>query len=260
MKKIDKRYDKFKNNNLPTPFWDTERQTLEYVYFNNGKPINFEEAKGQLKVSSSLVEALGEIVCTGFCYPFTSKPIYIWEENSKTVRKEIVRQDYAHSFEEVVKVLYDSPESFSISKDEEKFYSIQELEYLRRVQKYLLFIGMKDLETRKASVSRYRNKIHSKYENALIYTFNDQAIKDIIEGKRNFKVDIWYPDYSKDEEYKPKEYRALIVDKEDNFKMFVEFTKREVKKYKDISSVCNIKKLKDDDKVVVTYFKILEKF
>ena len=31
--KIDfnSRYDKFKENNLPTPFWDEERQTLEYV-------------------------------------------------------------------------------------------------------------------------------------------------------------------------------------------------------------------------------------
>ena len=30
-----KRYNKFKKNNLPTPFWDSERQTLEYVYFDN---------------------------------------------------------------------------------------------------------------------------------------------------------------------------------------------------------------------------------
>lgn len=28
-----KRYDKFKNNNLPTPFWYNERKTLEYVKY-----------------------------------------------------------------------------------------------------------------------------------------------------------------------------------------------------------------------------------
>ena len=32
-KEFIKRYDQFKKNNLPTPFWDEERQTLEYVYF-----------------------------------------------------------------------------------------------------------------------------------------------------------------------------------------------------------------------------------
>lgn len=32
-----KRYDKFKKNNLPTPFWDDERLTLEYVNIGNKK-------------------------------------------------------------------------------------------------------------------------------------------------------------------------------------------------------------------------------
>ena len=42
IKEFLKRYDKFKKNNLPTPFWDDERQIFEYVsfdseldYFNN---------------------------------------------------------------------------------------------------------------------------------------------------------------------------------------------------------------------------------
>lgn len=38
---FNKRYDKFNKNNLLTPFWDEERQTLEYVYFYIGqKTIN----------------------------------------------------------------------------------------------------------------------------------------------------------------------------------------------------------------------------
>lgn len=252
MKEFNSRYDKFKKNNLPTPFWDEERETFEYVYF--------EEAKDQLEVNPSLVEALGKITYTGFYYSFTSKHVQAWRENGKIVKKVVIGHDHAHSFEEVVKVLYNSPESFSISKDEEKFYSKQELEYLRRVQKYLLFIGMKDLETIKVPVSRYRNKAHSKYGNTIIYRFNDEAIKNIINGKRNFKVTEWYPEYSGDEKFKSKEYQALIVDNEDNFKMFVEFTKREVKKYEDIKDVCTIENLKGDDKVIVTYFKILEIF
>lgn len=247
-----KRYDKFKKNNLPTPFFDETRQTEEYVYF--------EKSQNQLEINNSLTEALGDIVCTGFYYSFTSKYIISWRENDKYITKVTVEHNHAHSFEDVVKALYDSPESFSISKEEEQYYSKQELEYLRRVQKYLLFIGMKDLETRKAPADRYKNKIHSKYENAYIYKFNDEALKNINDGIRNFRVIEWFPEYSGDIKFKPKEYQALIVDKEDNFKMFVEFTMREVKDYKDIKDVCTIEKLKDEDKVIVTYFKILETF
>lgn len=156
---------------------------------------------------------------------------------------------------------------FGMKKDQQKNMStftmknpiLQELEYLRRVQKYLLFIGMKDLETRRTPVSRYRNKKHSKYENSLIYKFGDDALKKIMSGERNFRVIEWYPECTI-KTYKPKEYQALIVDNEDNFKMYVEFTHEEVKLYKDIKSICKSDELKVDDKVIVSYFKILETF
>lgn len=260
-KEFNKRYDRFNKNNLPTPFWDEERQTLEYVYFYNGKsPLNFEEAKNELNVNRSLTDALGEIAYTGFYYSFTTKYIKRYRKDGKLVTETVVGHDHAHSFEEVVSCLYDSPESFSISRDEEQFYSKQELEYLRRVQKYLLFIGMKDLETSKPPVSRYRNKTHSKYENAFIYRFTDDALKRIMNKERDFRAIKWYPEHSKDRTYEPNEYRALITDMEDNFKMFVEFTYEEVKLYKDIKSICERFDLKDDDKVILDHFKILEIF
>ena len=243
MKEFNKRYDKFKKNNLPTHFWDEERKILEYVYFYNTKSSKLEENK-QLEVNSTLTEALGKIVHTSFYYSFTSKVGHL----------------HVHSFEEVVKYLYDFPESFYISKEEEVFYSKQELTYLRRVKKYLCFIGMKDKENEKKSSSRYKNRVHSKYENTYIYSFNDETIKNMINGKINFKVNDWYKEYSEKEKLKSKEYQALIVDKEDNFKMFVEFTNSEVKTYKDIKEVYTIENLKDDDKIIVTYFKILEIF
>jgi len=261
-KEFIKRYDKFKKNNLPTPFWDEERQTLEYVYFYNGKSIfNSKEAKNELEINSSLTEALGEIAFTGFYYPFTDKHMICRRENKKLIWKSVIEHSHAHSFEEVVRVLYRSPESFNIAKDEEQFYSKQELEYLRRVQKYLLFIGMKDLETRKEPVSRYRNKIHSKYENACIYKYNDETINNILNGKRDFRAIDWYPEYRRNNKtYQPKEYQALIVDKDDNFKMFVEFTHEEIKYYKDVKSVYKRNDLKDDDKLIINHFKILEIF
>ena len=260
-KKFIKRYDKFEKNNLPTPFWDEERQTFEYVYFYNGKSIlNDKAAKNELEINSSLSEALGEIAFTGFYYSFTARCVIKMKEKGKIIQKSVVGHDHAHSIEGVVKALYNSPESFNISKEEEKYYSKQELEYLRRVQKYLLFIGMKDLKEIKAPVSRYRNKIHSKYENVFIYRLNDFALNKVLEGKRNFRVTDWYPEYKGPRIYKTKEYRALIVDKDDNFKMYVEFTNEEVKFYKDIKDVCKDNTLKDDDKLIVKYFKILEIF
>ena len=260
-KEFEKRYDKFKKNNLPTPFFDVERQTFEYIYFYNGKSIfNSEEAKDSLEVNTSLIKSLEEIAFTGFYYPFTCKMLRGWRENGKTIREFTVGHSHAHSFEEVVEHLYNSPESFSISKEEKEFYSKQELEYLRRVQKYLLFIGLKDVETEKIPVSRYRNKIHKKYENACIYRFSDETLKNVLNGKRNFRVIDWYPEYSGDKVYQSKEYQALIVDKEDNFKLFVEFTKEEAKEYKDIKQVCKLDNLKDEDKIIVFTFKILERY
>ncbi len=42
MKKFDyktfcERYAKFRKNNLPTPFWDRERQVLEFVFYEEDR-------------------------------------------------------------------------------------------------------------------------------------------------------------------------------------------------------------------------------
>ena len=260
-KKFCERYNRFKKNNLPTPFWDEERQIYEYVYFYNGKSfLNSVKTNNKLEVNTNLNIALSNITCTGLYYPFTSKRIQYSKENEKIIKKVVIGDDHAHSFDEVINVLYDCPESFNISKEDEEFYSKQELKFIRRIQKYLLFIGMKDLETNRVPVSRYRNKIHSKYESALIHKFSNTLIKDILDGKRNFNVIDWYPEYTGDEKYKPCEFRALIVDEEDNFKMFVEYTKSEAKYYKDIKEIYLNDKLIDDNKVILQYFKVLEIF
>ncbi len=261
-KKFCKRYDQFKKNNLPTPFWDEERQVKEYVYFYNGKSIlNATESKNQLEVHSKLSTALGEIAFTGFYYPFTDRHVIQQKDKiGKMVKKFIVGHNHAHSFEEVVASLYNSPESFHISKEEEPFYSQQELEYLRRIQKYLVFIGMKDITVENPSKNRYHNKIHSKYETALIYKFSDFTLDKIRKGEKDFREVKWFPKYSP-KIYKPKEYQALIVDKKDNFRMFIEFTHEEIKLYKDIKNLCdNNNNFKDEDKVIVRHFKIIELF
>lgn len=120
---------------------------------------------------------------------------------------------------------------------------------------------MKDLETSKKFISRYRNKIHSKYEKAYIYKQSDETIRNILNGKRDFRAIDWYLGYSRNNKtYKPKEYQALIVDKDENFKMFIEFTHEEVKFYKDVKKIYKREDLKDDDKLIIYHFKIIEVF
>lgn len=256
---MNNNYLKFKKNNLPTPLWCDDHQILEYIHFNNQQLIgDSNNLEPQLEVNSSLAEALGRIVNHVFYYSFTAKYLQAKKVNGKLIDKTIVGHMHAHSFDEVVKFLYNSPESFSISKEEEQFYSQQELQYLKLVQKYLLLIDLKDINVDKIPATRYRNKLHTKYSNATIYQFNDKTIKDIINGKRTYLVTTWYPGYL-NHQYKPGQSQLLITDKDYNFKIFIEFTKSEVKKYKDIKTIYP-KDLTDDDNIIIDYFKIIEIF
>jgi len=268
VKKFLKRYDKFKNNNMPTPFWDDERQILEYVrydseldYLNKSlKDIGFDK---RLHVDNNIVIALGNLANASFYYPYTCGYITYVNENSKIDDfKVTVSQNHAHYFDEVVRDLYNFPESFTILKEEECYYSAQQLNYLRRVQKYLLFLGVKDLDSRKPGVKRYRNAKQRKYGTANVLSYEDKTIEDFLSGKRNFIVIIphdieIYDDY---EDYSNQNRKELIADKEDNIKMFIEYTHGEIKQYSDIKMFYTNNSLKDSDKIFIMFFKTLEIF
>ncbi len=269
-KEFLKRYDKFKKNNLPTPFWDEERQTLEYVsydneldYWNNIFKSEDEDYDRRLNIYPNLIEALEDLANTGFYYSYTSGYFTFAKKEDTDHHLKIKRgHTHSHTFESVVQSLYEFPESFHISKEEEQFYSKQQLEYLRRVQKYLLFLGIKDLTTDKPSVQRYRNQRQKKYGSAYIHTYQEKTIKDFISGKRNFIVLVpsSLAPYQEYEEYPNHDKKELVVDTHDNFRMFIEYTHREIKKYKEIKKIYKNENLKDEDKVLVEYFKILEIF
>ena len=126
LENFKKRYDKYKNNNLPTPFWDDERFTLEYVYkYDNF--IGKDGINSNTAVDYSLTEALGKIAVAGFYYSFQSKILKTSFEGEKRIEKEIVGHNHAHSFEDVVRDLYRYPESFNILEEDKEFYSKQEL-------------------------------------------------------------------------------------------------------------------------------------
>lgn len=251
-KLFNQRYEKLKKNNLPTPFWDEERRTLEYVYFGHSR---YNEG---LRVFDNILYALEDVTLAGFYYSFNHAFTKTYEKDGKLVTEKYDGHSHDHSFEGVVRSLYDYPESFNIIPDDEKYYSEQELKYLRCVQNYLLLIGLKDIEDYKAPVSRYRNKLRKKYENAYIRKYENDYLKMVLSGEINFDF-CSYNKYVEIKNYKPKENVALIVDEEGNFRLFVEYTKSEIKNYESIKKYYKAD-LKDDDKIIVNYFKILEKF
>ena len=258
---FDKQYLPFKHHNLPTPVWNEERDTLKYIYFHEVSPlIDYGNKEKQLEIYRNLTDAFADIAYTGFYYPFTSKFVERRKEGRKIVEKLVVKHIHVHNFEEIVKALYDAPKTFCISPDEERFYSKQEINYLRRVQKYLLFIGVEDIERLKVPKRRYRNKLQAKYKNALIRRYTDEEIKRILNESLNFRVVRWYQESIIVPKYRPKECQILVVDKEDNFKAFIELTKEKVDIYKNIKSFYQIENMQDEDKVIIEYFKILEKF
>ena len=97
-----------------------------------------------------------------------------------------------------------------------------------------------------------------KYGHAIIHKYPKKVIESIMLGKCNFSVNEWYDDISYDKDIEP--FDALIVDEDYDFRLYVKYVHREVEKYKEIKDIYEIKDFNDDDKVVVTYFEILEKF
>lgn len=114
-------------NNLPYPVWENNNLNYHYQEYD----IN----KNSFEVTNhSLVDSLSNLAGISLYYSFNHK------YNNK------LQHDHAHSFEEVVDILYLHPESFSLNKEDKKYYNKSELMYLKYLKKYLLFIGRTDLD------------------------------------------------------------------------------------------------------------------
>ena len=233
-----KRYDKFKKNNLPTPFWDKERQIMEYVFYK----------KEELNVHSSLNDSFNDIV--SLYYPFNSVVF-------TSVGERKIGRCYEHSFESVIRNLYDYPFSFSISKNDEIYYSKQELEYLMILKSYLLFIGLGDIPDT-VKVERFRNKLFKKYQNCIIIKLDNRSINNIIKGKTSFFAVKKNKDNNELKSYSKGEVQYLILDNKYNFKILIEYIERKKQKYKNVKKYVKIPKLNDNNDVMVDYFKIIE--
>lgn len=142
--KENKRYKKFKNCTLPYPFFDEKRLTFEWVT----------HSKKQYHIERSLLYAIEGLARTGVIYHYK-------QQNIK----------HCHSFDEVIKALYDYPESFTIPDEFLSEYSNQELLFLNQVKSYLHLIDLKDY-----TESKEMENINKKFD--YIYDKKHKTIKD----------------------------------------------------------------------------------
>lgn len=260
LKKFMKRYDGFKQYNLPVPFFDEERQVLEYVYYDdNSIASQIEENPlydNKLMIDADLVNALGNITYSGFYYSYNSK-IYKYHEDG--TRESVVGHTHAHAFSEVVNDLYYYPESFSINSDEEQYFSEQELKYLKRVQAYLLFIGLIDVSDiyEERDNSRYNNALQHKYGMSYLKKCTNKDIEDVLNGTKVLEVRKCL---AYDENHKLEDYRNLMMNDDYQIKVWVLYNNSRIMLYKDIKDKCQLEDCSDDEKVVVADITILEKY
>ena len=235
-KTFNLRYEKYKKNNLPTPFWDKERQVLEYVFSD----------KNHLSICNNVTDSFNNKFC--LYYPFNC--IMVTKDGIKKIGP-----CHEHTFEEVVRDLYNYPVSFSISKKDEIYYSKQELNYLKRMKNYFLLVGLNDIEDN-VKIFRYRNK----YQNAIIIDLENREINNIIKGKKSFFA-VKQNRYNKDlKKYTKGELQYLIVDEKNNFRLLIEYIEKKKQKYAEIKKQVKVSKSKDEDDMIIYYFKILEIF
>lgn len=127
--KRNRRYKKFKNLYLPFAFYDDKRDTLEYLLTSD-----------KVDVENSLYESFSNIINYGFIYHYEIKYERLTKDGIKVI-KDIC---HGHNFDEVIRELYNYPESFRIPKKFAKEYSNQELSFLKKLQNYLKIINLKD--------------------------------------------------------------------------------------------------------------------
>lgn len=245
---FSKRYDKFIKYNLPYPFYDIERQTLEYVYKTKDYDFDNKKTDEYVQVSDTLEYALDDIAGESLYFPYNTK-LYSDDNENK------IGHSHAHSFEEVITEMYNFPESFSIDDEDQEYYSKQELRYLFRVQNYLLSIGLKDNDKNK---DRYFNEIRETHIGEFFHTVSDDALNAIENGSINYIVRRYRKEFPRTEGYLIGK-KLLLRNIDGVLKYKIEFTGLELKPYSEVKNLFKLDVL-DDDLVEVQYFNIINRY
>lgn len=132
------------------------------------------------------------------------------------------KHTHSHSFEEVIKDLYYYPETFYIHKDEEDYFSKQELKYINRLKKILNIIDLKDIKSfdKESLIKRARNK---KLKKILEYDMLKLEFSNLIKDK---KIDTFILKYY-DWDFEINKY--LLIDADDNYLCLIKVNKDKIK-------------------------------
>lgn len=129
------------------------------------------------------------------------------------------KHTHSHSFEEVLKNLYYFPKTFNINKDEECYFSDQELKFINKLKKLLNVINLEDIKNydKDYLISRTRNKkLKELFEYRPLHLEFANDIKDR-------KINKFFKKYfDMDDEFG----KYIIIDKDDNYLCLIK-TKRE---------------------------------
>lgn len=117
---------------------------------------------------------------------------------------------------------------------------MNELEYLKMLQKYLLFIGMKDILDLEKAETRYQNELQKKYENIRIKKFDNSFIDKILNNEINYQIIDIPNNYSS---LNKTGYKVLVIDENFEFKLLIKYKKEEIVNNK-----------------LLLYFKVLENY
>ncbi len=247
------KYKKFNHCSLPYPFFD-EKSNLFYWIF-------YDKKRHQFIRRENLQYALEDFTKMGLLYHYQAN-MFSNRKNERPIYRIMV--GYCTSFVDVIKALYDHPDTFIIPKEYIVEYSKQELEYLKQLQNYFHVIGLKDekrstelnnvlielnalsnkkrknlfkirklekLEKKlveKERINRYTNSKAEKflrYQN--IYEEKESVIASFLQEERDYR--IYRGKHSKVGEY------SFLIDKEGNYRAILEFISEEELKFRDLT-------------------------
>ncbi len=257
-----RRYKPFKNCSIPYPLFDPKRDVIEWVTY-------YKDYYNELTydVRNNLLDALGNVANTGITYHFRAN-LYGCDEPDQKPKYRFITS-HRHSFDEIIKELYDYPETFEIPNEFLDEYSTQELAFLIQIKKYLHLIDLKDYRSceeilelderwdeihqkehynlkdwlfilsydrkwKKANIKekleRYNNSKAREYASYYQMHFDNDKIADaVMSGKKDYRIYVEYPFSSS-----KLNTKHLIINSQYDYLGIAVITSEKIIKFKDL--------------------------
>ncbi len=265
--KINRKYRKLDKCNLPFEFYDKNKEKYEWVNY-----IKYIDNTMTYNRNKYLIDAIETICKVGITYNYNI--------NNNCNNKNY--QSHCHNFDSVLKELYFYPESFNIPDEFKEDYSKQELNFIEEIQKYLLFIKLKDFQYSKEyklieekvtkifsqekinlidkikiaylniksqkilyknKLARCHNERQAKYQNYDHLILSKEKIKNIINNHQKFLI-RYSPYFKNTKTFSSIGKKYLLKDENYNILASIEIMENQIIKFKDFKQAM-AKEVKD---------------